>query len=175
MPQKLALSRGPVCWVRVSCRPNARQTRPTVVPDIPLALAMLSWLQWLPPCGRSESVRSLSSATCSSPIRRGAPERGSSSSPSVRATCRPCACQCSTQPRWRCCFARRRSAARSWRAGRAPALSCGGAPSSQARLVPQYLGQGMWAHGRQSAPSSRPTLCHKLQAQDTRPSVSTGK
>jgi hypothetical protein len=46
---------------------------------------MVRRLQWVAPSGRSESVRSTSSMTCSSPTRRGAPGLGSSNSPSVRS------------------------------------------------------------------------------------------
>src|SRR5688500_17989177 len=68
---------------RCGCRPKARQTRPTVVTDKPVARAMVRRLQWLAFSGRVESVRSTSSATCSSPIRRGAPGRLEAPPPTV--------------------------------------------------------------------------------------------
>ena len=71
---------------RCGCRPKARQIRCTVAVDRPLALAMPRELQCVPSAGRLSRVRLITASIRSSPILRGAPERGSSRSPSSRCS-----------------------------------------------------------------------------------------
>jgi len=67
---------------RCGCRPKARQMRPTLEVEIPLCRAILRVLQWVAPAGRLSSVCTMTCSTLASSIVRGAPGRGSSSSPS---------------------------------------------------------------------------------------------
>ena len=69
---------------RCGCRPKAPQIRCTVVAEMPVARAIERRLQWVAPSGIVSSARITTSAILSSPILRGAPGRGSSSSPPSR-------------------------------------------------------------------------------------------
>ena len=70
--------------LRCGCSPKARQMRCTVETDRPDALAIERVLQCVAARGIVSSVVVTTSAILSSPILRGAPGRGSSSSPSRR-------------------------------------------------------------------------------------------
>ena len=63
---------------RCGCSPKARQMRWMVEGAWPTAVAIERRLQCVAPGGRVSSVRRIVSAIASSPIRRGAPGRGSS-------------------------------------------------------------------------------------------------
>src|SRR5262249_18340829 len=69
---------------RCGLRPNARQIRPTVDCDSPLAWAMPRVLQWVAWDGLVSRVRVTTFSTASSVTVRGAPGLGSSASPSNR-------------------------------------------------------------------------------------------
>ena len=69
---------------RCGCNPKAPQMRCTVVAEMPVARAIERRLQWVASSGIVSSVRVTTSAILSSPILRGAPGRGSSSSPARR-------------------------------------------------------------------------------------------
>ena len=71
--------------VRCGCNPKARQIRPMVAWLRPVALAMPRVLQWVLPRGVDSRVRTTTSSTCASVMRRGAPGRGSSVKPSSRS------------------------------------------------------------------------------------------
>ena len=67
---------------RCGCNANARQMRLTALCDSPVAAAIERVDQCVAARGVSSSVRRITSSTCSSETRRGAPGRGSSNSPS---------------------------------------------------------------------------------------------
>jgi hypothetical protein len=67
--------------------PNARQILDTALCDIPVAVAIDLVDQWVSPLGGwDSSVLVITCSTCSSPITRGRPGRGSSDNPSNRST-----------------------------------------------------------------------------------------
>jgi hypothetical protein len=70
--------------VRCGLSRNAFQIRPTVDFESPDRLAIDARDQWVAPSGVSSRVATTTASTCSSVIVRGAPGRGSSTSPSSR-------------------------------------------------------------------------------------------
>ena len=89
MSRTFSINSGSFDSLNVSLRcgwsPNARQICCTVVRPRPLALALPRLLQWVAPRGVASRVRTMTSSTCSSVTRRGAPGRGSSYKPSSRS------------------------------------------------------------------------------------------
>ena len=72
--------------LRCGCREKACQMRWMVEAPYPVARAIERRLQWVASGGVSSSVMRTTSATSSSPMRRGAPERGASCRPSRRSS-----------------------------------------------------------------------------------------
>ena len=70
---------------RCGCTLKAAHIRRIVVCDSPLSRAIERIDQWVASAGVVSSVRSITSATCSSVSVRGRPGRGSSDSPSMRS------------------------------------------------------------------------------------------
>jgi len=68
--------------IRCGCSAKARQIRLTALCESPVAAAIERVDQWVASAGCCSSVLRSTSSTCSSEMRRGAPGRGSSSSPS---------------------------------------------------------------------------------------------
>ena len=87
MSRTLSMNSGSLDSLKVSercgCNPKALQMRCTVVAEMPLARAIERRLQWVASSGTVSSVRVTTSAILSSPILRGAPGRGASSSPAI--------------------------------------------------------------------------------------------
>ena len=83
---RLAMSNGSgdslKLFVRCGCSPKACQMRCTLIGLTPVAFASVRVLQWVAPRGVVSNVRVTTASTCVSLIVRGAPGRGSSSSPS---------------------------------------------------------------------------------------------
>ena len=77
-------------FVRCGCSPKACQMRCTLIGLTPVAFASVRVLQWVAPRGVVSNVRVTTASTCVSLIVRGAPGRGSSSSPSTPLSINRC-------------------------------------------------------------------------------------